>query len=250
MPALRSALSDVGDAISDRLTHAFDGRDLTAMHDRAVAYLAPSVSMPSLRDVSRGVDRVTDRLQESWTSKGKRRQVRRRRSFGLDNAVDRARTPGSAFTSSSIASEEGEELGANQFTFAYTMSARAIHALNTQGICTEHQIAPTHAAPSWRKRLDSGLELLFLFQQDEYGADALFDMTPIWTPDAEVKVWRLQLDTGLVDVIVGEDGEACREASICLDVDFALNEGQGSVKIEDMKRGVVGDDGEWMAVKE
>lgn len=206
--------------------------------------------MPSLRDVSRGVDRATDRLQESWTSKGKQRQLRRRRSFGLDAAVDRTRGSVPAYTPAILANEGEEEFGANQFTFANTLSARAIHALITQGICSEYQVAPTHAALSWRKRLASALELLFLFQQDEYGAGALFDMTPTWTPDAEAKVWRLQLDTGLVDVVASEDGERCGEESICLDVDFALDEDQGSVEFEDVQREMLEDDGEWMAVKE
>ncbi|KAH7392037.1 hypothetical protein DE146DRAFT_757792 [Phaeosphaeria sp. MPI-PUGE-AT-0046c] len=241
VPALTRAISEVGDAISDRLTHAFDGRDLPAMHDRAVSYLTPSMSMPSLREVGRGMDRVADCAQEWWGYR--RRRLCQSRSHGFELGSSPV-----AFSAVDREAEEGEHLGTIQFAFADAMAAKAKRALIEQGICTEYQTNRTGSTLSWHRRLDSALASLFRSRKEEYGADALFDMTPVWIPDAEAKVWRLQLDTGIVDVIAQEEYEEWTEQCICLDVDFALFEDQGLITLDDVEQEVREAAGEGMAV--
>ena len=97
------------------------------------------------------------------------------------------------------------------------MSSRAIKALVEQGISSKSQVDQ-----ACQKRLESALTLLFIFATNEggYYADTLFATTPIWVEDKGENVWRLKLDTGLVDVIA--EGEECKEENLVLNVDFAL----------------------------
>jgi hypothetical protein len=57
-------------------------------------------------------------------------------------------------------------------------------------------------------------------------------------------MWRLELDTGFVDITSHE----CDEKSVCLGVDFALPERMGRVHVDDVERKVV-EVGEWMTVE-
>jgi hypothetical protein len=88
--------------------------------------------------------------------------------------------------------------------------------------------------------------LLFIFVTDEgeYDAETLFATRPIWVGNTDAKVWHLKLDTGLVNVVAVE-GDECVEKPVQLDVDFAMEEADGSARIGDVER-----EGKWMTVEE
>jgi hypothetical protein len=58
-------------------------------------------------------------------------------------------------------------------------------------------------------------------------------------------MWRLELDTGVVEVV---EGEVCEEKNVCLSLYSGLPERMGRVRVKDMERGVM-QVGEWMAVE-
>jgi hypothetical protein len=60
---LTSTLENTPEVFQDALNRAFEGHDVPAMHDKLIS-LVPSISLPSLRDVGRSVDELTDRAQE------------------------------------------------------------------------------------------------------------------------------------------------------------------------------------------
>lgn len=163
--------------------------------------------MPSLRQVSQGVDRVTDRVQESFELG---RETLRRRGRAISTSIAEFAAPG--------ISEDGEQ-GKDQFTFAAIMASRALDGLVKQGIASNCAYTPCVC----KRRLEAALTLLFIFAISEggYDAETLFATTPVWVADADGKGWQLKLDTGFVNVVAVEGGE-CVEEPDQLDVDFVL----------------------------
>jgi hypothetical protein len=218
-PHLHSTLTSAADSASDTLTdninRAFSGHDLPAMHDR-VMNLVPSVTLPTLREVSRGVDDLTDRAQDMIQ--------RRRRSETFSE----------------------DDLPRDDLWFARHMGAKARRQLVAQGICREWQIMSTRETLEWQSQLENALARVYEAEEGGFGVKEMFGMMPVWMGDVENSEWWLELDTGLVEV-VGENDE-CGEKRVCLRVDFALPERTGRVRVRDVERGVV-EMGEWMAVE-
>jgi hypothetical protein len=218
-PQVRTTISNTvesaSDNFQDRFNRAFQGHDLPALHDKVLS-LVPSVSMPSMRQISRGMDDLADGVQVA---------LRRRKSLQFVE----------------------EELEGDRFAFARCVGAKARRELIARGICKEWQVAATRETLQWQVRLDEALIHVFRFGKGAFSVAQLFGMMPVWTGDVEGKVWRLGLDTGLVEVIAGLDDEVGQKR-IFLDVGFALPESAGCVRIEDVEREVF-DDGEWMVVE-
>ncbi|KAH7082128.1 hypothetical protein FB567DRAFT_571048 [Paraphoma chrysanthemicola] len=209
------AAESASDTFHDRLNNAFQGHDVPAMHDRVMA-LVTNVSMPSLRDVSRSFDHVTDGLVEM-------RESNEHGSF-----VD-------------------EELVSDHFSFARHIGTKAKRALVKQGICREWEIEYSKAGREWQARLDGALVDLFKKEKKYFCIEQLFGMNTIWVADVTNKVWRLELDTGMVEVAVKGDGDEFEERVLFLRTEFGLPEEYGSVRIANIERNVV-EEGDWMAV--
>jgi hypothetical protein len=212
--ALTSAADSASDTLSDNINRAFSGHDLPAMHDR-VMNLVPSVTLPSLREFSQGVDSVTDRAQSL---------ISRRHSVEFSK----------------------DDLPRDDLWFARHMGAKARRQLVAQGICREWQIMSTRETLEWQSQLENALARVYKVEKGRFGVKEMFGMMPGWMGDVENSEWWLELDTGLVEVVAEND--ECEEKRVCLRVDFALPERTGGVRVRDVERGVV-EMGEWMAVE-
>ncbi|KAH7070427.1 hypothetical protein BKA63DRAFT_475656 [Paraphoma chrysanthemicola] len=217
--SLRNTVSHAAESASetfhDRLNNAFQGHDLPAIHDRVMS-LFPSTSMPSLRDVNRSFDNLTEALVEM-------RKPNQHGSF-----VDR-------------------DLVSDHFSFARHVGAKAKRALVKQGICREWQVEYSRAGREWQAKLDGALVELFQREKNHFAVEQLFGMKAVWVADVKNKTWRLELITGMVEVVVEKDGDDFEERAMVLQTDFALLEEYGSVRIGDFERDVV-EEGDWMAV--
>jgi hypothetical protein len=211
---LTSAADSASDTLSDNINRAFSGHDLPAMHDR-VMNLVPSVTLPSLREFSQGIDSVTDCAQSLIS-----------RRYSVEFSED--------------------DLPRDDLWFARHMGAKARLQLVAQGICREWQIMSTRETLEWQSQLENALARVYEAEKGGFGVKEMFGMMPVWIGDVENSEWWLELDTGLVEV-VGENDE-CEEKRVCLRVDFALPERTGRVRVRDVERGVV-EMGEWMAVE-
>ncbi|KAH3947567.1 hypothetical protein HBI56_187000 [Parastagonospora nodorum] len=220
-PQVRQKLTNAAEAASEgfqeRLNRAFEGSDVPAMHDKAMSYV-PSLSIPTLHQVSQSVDALTDKA----------------------HAVLPQRRHSNAFTD--------EELAGDHLAFAYQMSQKARRALVKQGICKSWQTDATRATVQWYDQLNAKLFQLFSNEKVNFGVKQLFQMSPIWTGDVGCKTWNLELDTGMTEVVAEGEGDECEEKRVCLAVGFTLPETAGCVRVEDVERGTV-DEEDWMAVQ-
>jgi hypothetical protein len=172
-PHLRAALTSAVDlaceTVEHNINHAFAGHDLPAMHDR-VMNLVPPVTLPSFREVSRGVDAVSDRVQAL---------IQRQCSASL---VD-------------------EDLPCDEVWFARHMSAKARRALVSQGICQKWQILATRETVEWHAQLENALARMYVEEKGKFSVAKMFDMRPVWRGDVEMGMWRLDLE------VVGDEGK-------------------------------------------
>jgi hypothetical protein len=225
-PNLRTALTNTvdsaSDALQDSLNRAFKGRDLPAIHDRFMR-LVPTISLPSMLQVSRFMDVISDCALETIA----------RRTLSEAEFLD-------------------VELGGDHFAFARHMGGKARTALVKQRICREWQVMSSRENAKWQRALDEAFMRVFVAEKGAFGVAQLYGMTPVWVADAASKMWRLELDAGLVEIVVkfgsGESEGACEEKRVCLPVDFGLPEDAESMRIADIEHEVV-DDGEWLTVK-
>jgi len=208
------------ESIQDKLTHALDGQDLPAMHDK-VMDMIPSVSMPTMQQVSRSLDVLSDSVM-GMTGRGH-----------------------------SEAPFLEEILAGDHLSFAHHMGRKALRELVRNGICRPWQIERIGVALKWQPRIEEALMRLFIAEKKSFTPEQLFSMEPVWVVDAADKVWRLELDTDLMEVIVEADSDDCKERSVALDAKFSLPEQYGSVSIADVLRGVVAEkEDDWLAVEE
>ncbi|KAF2030634.1 hypothetical protein EK21DRAFT_88755 [Setomelanomma holmii] len=213
---LSNSLEAASDNLQDSLDRVFQGKDIPAMHDRVVKLL-PSISMPSLRHVCQSIDTFTD------------------------TAMTLTR-----FNQSETRFLDQELLG-DRFAFARHVGANARRGLVKQGICRDWQIMPSRANMHWQARFASALVRLFEEEKAAFSVEQLFGMTPVWVGDVESKTWRLQLKTGLTEIVVEEEGDEFEEKEVYLDSGFGLPESCGCVKVRDIERDGV-EDGYWMAI--
>jgi len=217
---LTKAAESASEGFQERLNRAFEGSDVPAMHDKAMSYV-PSLSIPTLHQVSQSVDALTDRAHAVLPQ-------RRRPSIFAD-----------------------EEMPGDHLVFAHQMSQKARRALVKQGICKPWQIDATRATVQWQDQLNGKLSLLFRNEKANFGVEQLFQMSPIWKGHVGSKTWDLELDTGMTEIVAdgeGDEGDECDEKRVCLAVGFALPETAGCVRVEDVERGTV-DEEDWMAVQ-
>jgi hypothetical protein len=203
-PHVRSKISYAAeiasDILQDRLNHAFDGHDLPAIHDK-ILNLVPSVSLPTTIQVIRSMDAISDSAVAF---------IKRSRS---DAAL------------------LDEEVVSDHLAFAHHMGLKARKALVRQGICHEWQILPTRPTITWQAQLDAALSRLFTAEKSAFSVSWLFSMKPVWTGDVVSKVWRLRLDTGLVEVVLDREWNEFEDKSVCLGVVFELPESAGCLQV-------------------
>jgi hypothetical protein len=211
--ALSSAVDLACETVEENINHAFAGHDLPAMHNR-VMNLVPSVALPKMHEISHRVDTVSDRAQAL---------MQRQRSAPLVN----------------------EDLSCDELWFARHMSAKARRALVSQGICQKWQILATRETVEWHTQLENALTRVYDAEKGKFSDSEMFGMRPVWKGDVEMGMWRLELDTGVVEVV---EGEVCEEKNVCLSLYSGLPERMGRVRVKDMERGVM-QVGEWMAVE-
>jgi hypothetical protein len=214
--AITCAAESANDTFQDKLNHAFAGHDLPAMHYMVMG-LVPSVSMPSMHQFNQGVDVLADKAQAVMQ--------RRRSAEFVEEYLDR-----------------------DDLSFARHVGAKARRALVVQGICNKWQIMTTKETLKWQARLDSALSRVFREEKNNFSVVELFGMKPIWTGDVASETWRLELDTGLVEVVEERGSEEFGEKRLCLRVDFVLPEIAGCISICDVEREVA-DLEDWMEVQ-
>jgi hypothetical protein len=220
-PYLRNKLVDAADnvaeSLQDSVNRAFEGQDLPAMHDKALK-MVPSISMPTSMQIGRSMDAISDSVM-SFT-----KLIRSETRF-LD-----------------------EDLLGDHLSFAHHMGMKARKALINQGICHKWQVMPSRETIEWQRELDTALARLFMTEKASFTVAQLFAMTPIWTGAVASKVWRLKLDTGMVEVVVEVESDEFEEERICLLAEFELQESVGCISVVDVQRGVLDEDG-WMVVE-
>jgi hypothetical protein len=170
--ALTSAAESASDAFEDNLNRAFAGHDLPAMHDK-VMNLVPSVTLPTIRDISHGVDGLIDRAQFL---------ISQRRTTSLIN----------------------EDLPHDKLWFAHHMSAKARCALVSQGICQEWQVLATRETVEWHTRLENALVRVYEEEKGSISVSEVFGIRPVWRGDIEMGMWRLGFK------LVGEEKKRVR----------------------------------------
>jgi hypothetical protein len=219
---IAKAAEAASESVQDKLTHALDGLDLPAMHDKVFGMI-PSVSMPTMRQFSRSIDAFSDSV------------------MGL---------PGRGRDLPELPFLE-EELAGDQFAFARDMGFEARIALIGNGICRPWQIQRMGSSLHWQQQMDDALVRLFIAEKKSFTVEQFFAMKPVWIADVAGKVWRLELDTGFTEVIVDADSDDFEEKSVTLDTGFVLSERCGCVSVADVERGAVLDmEQDWLAVKD
>ncbi|KAJ4362019.1 hypothetical protein N0V83_010960 [Neocucurbitaria cava] len=197
----RTTLLDAADSASfhlnECLNQVFEGSDVVEMHNR-VASLLPLVSLPNMRQLSQTIDSVSDTVQQSIAVPLPPRHHHHRCLRESPAFIER-------------------ELQGDQWAFARIKSAEARHVLVKRGICREWQVVHNQLTASWQNELNMALAATFTREKEQYGVVALFEMTPVWVLDGARKAWRLELDTGLADIVVeGPEMYGFREVEVRL----------------------------------
>lgn len=169
----------------------------------------------------------------------KRLPTARRMERALDTVADTIQNLVKPVMSKS--SSARDELPCCQWLFAHKMSRMARRALVKQGICAEWQVIPSQANQEWYNRLNKALvstyqELECIGVPDLSNQSKLFDeckksvqesqlmeMKPVWFLDRPRGVWKLFLDTLVVDVTLVENVPV--ETPVYLAANFELSEG-------------------------
>lgn len=165
-------------------------------------------------------------------------------SQNIDSLTEKAQ---SVIQGRSFANFTEEELVGDQFAFARHVGRKARSELLRNGICRDYQVLPTRTTLVWRSKLDHALVSLFLKERESFSVAQLFSMAAVWKGDVERKCWMLQLDTGLMEIVVENEGDKFEERSAMLKVNFELPEEFGCLRIKDVERCSV-EDGEWTEI--
>lgn len=220
--ALCNRLLDFADSasesVNDHLNRIFEGQDIPAMHYRIVDTI-PSITLPSMRRLELAADTLTDAVLSS---------------------VKRSR-PDNHF--------QDQILQGDEWAFARIMGGKARGALVKQKICKEWQVTTTSITLRLHTQLHAALATLFNSEKEISGVAKLYEMTPNWVADVVKKTWRLELKPGLMDTMVHKDRGLCTLGLSCLPVAFEVPETWGCLVIEDVERGVVSAEDDWMAVE-
>jgi hypothetical protein len=231
---VRNVLSDWAEEasfeLSAQVNRAFEGHDACEMGYKVVD-LIPSFTMPTMRQLGRKFDSISDVLQTMLE-----------------------RTPLET-------KFEDERLQGMQWIFAIKMGEKVRKSLVKEGICKEWQVMPSRENLQWQDRLNqalvSVLEMLhpkpaayadpqtqlFQLNQEEFSFAQLMEFKPVWVADQDRKVWKLRIDT-LFMQMEECDGEFL-DTPLYLQTGFELPENEGSLTINDYCRGTHTVEGEW-----
>ncbi|KAF2248992.1 hypothetical protein BU26DRAFT_426918 [Trematosphaeria pertusa] len=216
---LKHHVSDLADTATEelnaRLNRAFEGRDAVEMGNKVVDCI-PSVSLPSIHQISQAVDALSDAVQ---------------------NLMER-NPPQSTFVE--------EDLQGSQWLFARLMGEKARWALVRQGICAEWQMLPGRDNLEWQMELNQALARVFVEGKHEYRLSQLLEMEPLWIGDRDGASWRLVIDTGFADISLSEGNFI--DSPVYLRAGFELAERSGCVSVADYTRGTRGVEGDWEMV--
>ncbi|KAJ4337445.1 hypothetical protein N0V95_008335 [Ascochyta clinopodiicola] len=199
------------DNVNDWLNHTFADHDLVEMHHQ-VRRLVPVLSMPDMRQIDRAVDVVTEIAQS----------LRKHRSQP----------------------DLLEDVQYDEYAFARIMSQKARHALVEQGICKDWQFVSEELA-DLNISMPSALMHTFVHIQRLYEEVPLFRAKPVWLADQPKRVWRLELDVGIVGVEVGPESDRSLVELGSVDTGFKLPESSGCVSIADLDRQVQTVEDDW-----
>ncbi|KAJ4374603.1 hypothetical protein N0V86_007473 [Didymella sp. IMI 355093] len=173
-------------------------------------------SMPSIRQIDRAVDAVSEIAQS----------LRKRHSE----------------------SELLQKLRDDKYIFAEVVCRKAQRALVEQGICKKWQFRFEDDV-----RLQHGMQtaLLQTFTriQQAYKNLPLFRARPQWIAQRESKAWRMELDVGVVGVEVGPVTDRSLIELGCIDTGFELPKSYGSAPITETDRQIQSVDDEWQLLE-
>ncbi|KAF9691062.1 hypothetical protein EKO04_010971 [Ascochyta lentis] len=219
VPALFQKLEQIAenkkDDVNDWLNQTFADHDLVEMHNQ-VRGLVPVLSMPNMRQLDHAVDAVTEIAQS----------LRKHRSQ----------------------SDLVGDLQGDKYDFARFISQKARHALIGQGICKEWQFTSKELA-NLNNSMASALMHTFTRVQQLHEDVPLFQAKPLWLADRRKKVWRLELDVGVVGVEVGPESDRSLVELGSVDTGFELPESSGCVPILDLDRQTHTVEDEWQLLE-
>ncbi|KZM24819.1 uncharacterized protein EKO05_0003508 [Ascochyta rabiei] len=212
---LEQAAEDSKDDMNDWLNQTFADHDLVEMHHQ-VRQLVPVLSMPSMRQLDSALDAVTEIAQS----------LRKHRSQPdlLNDA-------------------QGDK-----YAFARIISQKARHALVEQGICKNWQFMGEELA-DLNSAMPSALMHTFVRIQRLYENLPLFQAKPLWLANHPKKIWRLELDVGIVGVEVGPESDRSLVELGSVDTGFELPESSGCISIVDLDRQVQTVEDEWQLLE-
>jgi hypothetical protein len=214
--------------VNERLTHILDGYDAVAMKNTAASVLTtPATFVPSLQTLQRTGEQVRTYVQ---------------------NQLERDQTPYWNVTPIQRAT----------FEYARDMGAIVRASLVKQGIIDEARLQRSAEDALWQHRLEQALVGVFKalsFNEasranesaspqartspDENGTTLtrgdLLAMTPVWVAGRENHGWRLELETGTVDIDFDTDDMSGRE--VRLQTDFIFPEARAKASVADACRG-------------
>lgn len=212
---LKQVIEDRKDDYGGRLNQALIDYDLVEIHDR-IRGLVTVPSMPSMRELVHAVDTVTEIAQS----------LRKRRSE----------------------SEPLEQYRDDKYIFAEIVGRKAQRALIEQGICKEWQLQ-CEGHVQLQHAMQAALMHTFTRIQQSYAGVPLFRAQPQWTAKREAKVWRLELDVGVVGVEVGPATDRSLIELGSIDTCFDLPESCGCATLKDVDRQVQGVEDEWQLLE-
>ncbi|KAF1925554.1 uncharacterized protein M421DRAFT_7814 [Didymella exigua CBS 183.55] len=243
------------------------------------AVTSPSKSAPTLREVYQGhgpqldVPTLLHRLKE--TAKGRKDNVEgwlnqtladqdlgekhnglmrslrvpsmpNMRQIGL--AVDAMSEFGQSLRKRRSESELLEKFRYDKYIFAEVVCRKAERALIEQGICKKWQLQCKNYVQLQHAMLVALLRTSTRIQQ-AYMNMPLFRAQPQWIAKRETKVWRLELDVGVVGVEVGPVTDRSLIELGFIDTEFELPESCGCAPIADIDRQAQGVEDEWQLLE-
>lgn len=215
LPKLKHLAKDQAENFENWLNRSLANYDMVEMHNQ-VRCLVPVISMPSIRQLDQVVDNVTGFVQ----------------SLPKNH-------PGP---------ELSESVQKDKHTFAEFMAQKACRGLIREGICKEWQfLTEEHAKLQYVMQL--ALIRTFTCIRHFCKGVPLFRAKPQWVPDREKKVWRLELDAGVVGVEVGPVTDVSLVQLGFIDTGFELPESCGCATITELDRQDQEVENEWQLLE-
>ena len=132
--------------------------------------------------------------------------------------------------------------------FAEIVCRKAQRALIEQGICKEWQMQCDRNV-HLQHDMQAALLHTFVSVHQSYTDVPLFRARPQWVAERETKVWRLELDVGVVGVEVGPVTDRSLIELGFIDTGFELPESCGCAPITDIDRRAQDVEDEWQLLE-